>query len=317
MWWFLVGTLISGAACVFFGIRFFQISWWMGIIAVALTFVLAIIAARATGETDFTPIGAMGKITQLTYGLLAPSNTTINLSTASITGAGACHSADLLVSMKAGYLVGANPRRQALSQFFGVIAGALVCVPIYSIIVKAPPFIPGELASNSKEHAPPANASAAASPAAPSREPAEKTNLCTAEFPAPSAVIWKSVAELLSEGFSKLPAYSVLAMAIAGFLGIAIALAEEFMPRHYIKWLPSATGLGIAGVIKADQSIALFLGALAAWIWMKAHRSSGEKFIVAGSSGLIAGESLMGVTLKLWEGAPVIARGVWKSLGGG
>ena len=114
----------------------------MGIIAVLLTFVLAIIAARATGETDFTPIGAMGKITQLTYGLLAPSNTTINLSTASITGAGACHSADLLVSMKAGYLVGANPRRQALSQFFGVIAGVLVCIPVYQIIVRMPAFDP-------------------------------------------------------------------------------------------------------------------------------------------------------------------------------
>ena len=50
---------------------------------------------------------------------------------------------------------------------------------------------------------------------------------------------------------------------------------------------------------------------------MKAHRSSGERFIVSGSSGLIAGESLMGVTLKLWEGGPVIAKGIWHSLFGG
>jgi uncharacterized oligopeptide transporter (OPT) family protein len=316
MWWFLVGLVVSGGACVFFGYLFFDIRWWMGVIAVLLTFVLAIIAARATGETDFTPIGAMGKITQLTYGLLAPSNTTVNLSTASITGAGACHSADLLVSMKAGYLVGANPRRQALSQIFGVIAGVLVCIPVYSIIVRMPVFDP-------------AAQSAAAVPAVKSQkddgkqaakskaaDTSTKTNLCTSEFPAPSAVIWKSVAELLSQGFSKLPRYSVLAMIIAGVLGIAIALAEEFLPRHYAKWLPSATGLGIAGVVRADQSIALFIGALIAWIWMKAHRSSGERFIVSGSSGLIAGESLMGVTLKLWEGGPVIAKGVWHSLFG-
>ena len=143
MWWFLVGVLVSGASMrVISDISSSTSRWWMGVIAVLLTFVLAIIAARATGETDFTPIGAMGKITQLTYGLLAPSNTTINLSTASITGAGACHSADLLVSMKAGYLVGANPRRQALSQFFGVIAGVLVCIPVYSIIVRMPVFDP-------------------------------------------------------------------------------------------------------------------------------------------------------------------------------
>ena len=99
-------------------------------------------------------------------------------------------------------------------------------------------------------------------------------------------------------------------------LGIAIVLGEEFMPRHYAKWLPSATGLGIAGVIQAHQSLALFLGALIAWVWMKAHRASGDRFIVSGSSGLIAGESLMGVTLKLWEGGPVIIKGIWHSLFG-
>jgi OPT family oligopeptide transporter len=316
MWWFVVGVLVSGGACVFFGGLFFNVSWWMGVIAVLLTFVLAIIAARATGETDFTPIGAMGKITQLTYGLLAPSNTTINLSTASITGAGACHSADLLVSMKAGYLVGASPRRQALSQFFGVIAGVLVCVPVYSIIVRMPVFNPAAekaaAAAAAKSHKTAEKGTAEAKPA----DAATKTNLCTSEFPAPSAQIWKSVAELLSEGFSKLPRYSVSAMIIAAILGIVIALAEEFLPRHYAKWLPSATGLGIAGVIQAHQSIALFIGALIAWVWMKSHRSSGERFIVSGSSGLIAGESLMGVTLKLWEGGPVILKGIWHSLFG-
>ena len=39
---------------------------------------LSIVAARATGETDLTPIGAMGKITQLTYGVIAPGNMKTN-----------------------------------------------------------------------------------------------------------------------------------------------------------------------------------------------------------------------------------------------
>jgi OPT family oligopeptide transporter len=319
MWWFLVGVLVSGAACVYFGHLFFSIRWWMGVIAVALTFLLAIIAARATGETDFTPIGAMGKITQLTYGVLAPSNTTINLSTASITGAGACHSADLLVSLKAGYLVGANPRRQVLSQLFGVMAGIMVCIPVYLVIVRTPAFDPkAEQASASA--AKPAGAQKAENVADDKSQENQpdlsKTNLCTDEFPAPSVTIWKSVAVLLAEGFSKLPNYSVVAMCITGALGIALALADEFLPKHYAKWLPSATGLGIAGVVQAQQSIAMFIGALLAWLWMKNYPKSGEKFIVAGSSGLIAGESLMGVTIKLWEGAPVIYEGAKRYLFG-
>ena len=43
----------------------------MGVLAVVLTFFLALIASRATGETDITPTGAMGKITQLVFGVLA------------------------------------------------------------------------------------------------------------------------------------------------------------------------------------------------------------------------------------------------------
>jgi hypothetical protein len=35
-----------------------------------MTFALALVAARITGESDITPTGAMGKIMQLTYGVL-------------------------------------------------------------------------------------------------------------------------------------------------------------------------------------------------------------------------------------------------------
>ena len=77
-------------------------------------YVLAIVACRATGETDTTPVGAMGKITQLTYGILAPANVVTNLMTASITAGAASSSADLLTDLKSGYLLGGNPRKQTV-----------------------------------------------------------------------------------------------------------------------------------------------------------------------------------------------------------
>ncbi|MFM8379243.1 MAG: OPT/YSL family transporter, partial [Planctomycetia bacterium] len=58
--WFVGGTLAAGTACVLLGHWLFAIPWWMGILAVLVTFFLSIVAARATGETDITPIGAMG-----------------------------------------------------------------------------------------------------------------------------------------------------------------------------------------------------------------------------------------------------------------
>ncbi len=120
--WFLIGTLVSGAACVILGEVIFGITWWMGVLAVLVTFLLSIVAARATGETDITPIGAMGKITQLLYAMITPrivgSFMTTNLMTASITAGAASHSADLLTDLKSGYLLGGNPRKQTLSQLF-------------------------------------------------------------------------------------------------------------------------------------------------------------------------------------------------------
>ena len=42
----------------------FGIGWGLATFSVLLTFLLAIVAARVSGETGITPVGAMGKVTQ-------------------------------------------------------------------------------------------------------------------------------------------------------------------------------------------------------------------------------------------------------------
>ncbi|HEX3727355.1 MAG TPA: OPT/YSL family transporter, partial [Pirellulales bacterium] len=275
----------------------------------------SIVAARATGETDVTPVGAMGKITQLVYGFIAPTNLTTNLMTASITAGASAHSADLLTDLKSGYLLGGNPRKQTISQLFGVLAGTLVCVPVYLII-------------------------------------AQPSKLGSEELPAPAAKVWQGVAEMIAQTFGeptappdrqgekaapkaapstatpsteapaeaekagaesttpavkrpkKLDQTAMIAMAIGAIIGIVLTLAEEFSPPRVRKWLPSVTGLGIAGVVPAYNSISMFLGSLIAWVLAKVSPSLAEKYVVPVSSGLIAGESLMGVTIILWIEAP-------------
>ena len=49
-------------------------------------------------------------------------------------------------------------------------------------------------------------------------------------------------------------------MVIGGILGVVISLLEEFLPRKYVKWVPSATGFGLAGVIMPQNSFSMFLG---------------------------------------------------------
>jgi len=71
MSWFAAGQIVSFIALAWLGHASFGISVWESAIAVALSFWLALVACRVTGETDTTPVGAMGKVTQLIFGALA------------------------------------------------------------------------------------------------------------------------------------------------------------------------------------------------------------------------------------------------------
>jgi len=94
--WFVSGMVFSTAGLVVIGYFAFHIRPWLGVVAVLLAFVLSIVACRATAKPTRRRSGAMGKITQLTYGILAPSNIITNLMTAGITAGAAGSSADLL-----------------------------------------------------------------------------------------------------------------------------------------------------------------------------------------------------------------------------
>lgn len=161
--WFLRGTIACIGFTVVLAYWFFGIHPLLGLIAALLSVLLSIVACRATGETSITPVGALGKITQLLYGGLAQGNIQTNLIAGSVTAGSAMHSADLLTDLKGGYMLGSRPRHQFVSQFFGVMAGALFCIPIYCFVL--PPEVLG-----------------------------------TAAFPAPAAKTWQVVAELLAGG---------------------------------------------------------------------------------------------------------------------
>jgi OPT family oligopeptide transporter len=253
---------VLGAAAVFLGHLLFHITWWMGVIAVLATFLLVVVAARATGETDITPVGPLSKITQLTFGAIKPGDVTVNLMTANISAGATSHAGDLLTDLKSGYLLGANPRQQFFAQFFGVLAGGLIVVPVYFILIK------------------------------------DVSMLGTEKWPAPAALVWRGVAELLSKGVGSLHPTARIGLAVGGALGIILPVLEMLFPKHK-KFIPSATGVGLAFTINGFNTISMFIGALAALVLSKRAPKIHEQYTVAVSSGIIAGESLMGVFIAL------------------
>jgi uncharacterized oligopeptide transporter (OPT) family protein len=265
--WFVGGFVVLGAAAVALAHALFHVHVWMGVIAVFATFFLVVVAARATGETDITPVGPLSKITQLTFGAIAPGNVTTNLMTANISAGATSHASDLLTDLKSGYLLGANPRRQFIAQFFGVMAGALMVVPVYFILIPSPDLLGGE------------------------------------KWPAPAALVWRGVAELLSKGVESLPVSARWGLLVGAALGVVLPLLEMRFPRAK-KFIPSATGIGLAFTINGYNSISMCLGAALALYLGRYHAAWSEKYKVPVASGIIAGESLMGVAIALITALP-------------
>ena len=269
MSWFAAGQLISLIALAWLAHQSFGMPYWQSVVAVALSFALALVACRVTGETDTTPIGAMGKVTQLTFGALNPGNVNVNLMSANITAAAAASAADLLTDLKSGYLLGANPRKQFIAQFAGIFIGTVVSVFAFTLIVNKPEVIGSD------------------------------------QFPAPAAQTWAAVAKALSKGLDALAPVKVWSIVIGGAVGIVFSILPVIFPRQK-NYLPSASAFGLAWVFHWYYGVLFMLGALLAYGYRKKSPAQAEEFTYPIASGIMAGGALMGVALIFWQNGPEI-----------
>ncbi len=261
----LAGLALAAVLVVALQIALFDIHWSMAVVAVPMAFVLATVASRVAGETGIPPIGAIGKVSQLSFGVLAPGQAVTNLMTANVAGGAAGQSADLLNDLKAGYEVGASPARQIVAQCFGVLTGSLVGSWVYLQIIADP-----------------------------------VTQLLTPEWPAPAVATWKAVAETLSGGLGGIPESALVAMCISAPIGVFLALLERRLNGRALVWLPSGATVGLAFVVPASTSLTLFLGAFMAAVLHKVAPAWSARFLLSAAAGLVAGESLYGVVAVWW-----------------
>lgn len=272
MWIFVVGIPFVGALTVYLGHTWFGIHYWLGILAIPLVFIFTLIAVTSTGLTAITPGGALGKLTQITYGVLAPGNVTTNLMTAGITSEVSLNASNLLMDIKPAYMLGGKPRHQALGHVLGIFAGGLVAVPVFYSLFH------GDI------------------------------SLFTSEtLPLPSASIWKGVAEVLTQGLSNLHPTAQIAAVVGGVLGIVI----EVLNKKTLGRFPlSGVGLGLGFVLRFTDAWSMALGTLIFWAArqkFKDKSSVGYRAFVDNqetlAAGVIAGGSIIGIILILLETA--------------
>jgi uncharacterized oligopeptide transporter (OPT) family protein len=260
--WLILGLIPITIGLVVVQYLAFKISIGLGLIAVAMSFLVSLVCCRATGETDTAPVGPMGKVTQLLYAMLSGAKglATVNLMSAGVTAASGNASADLLLDLKSGYLLGANPRKQFLAQFFGIFFGIFAVIPAWYLMV-------------------------------PNKETLEAMN-------PPATNMWKATADLLTQGVHLLPKSAVWAIVIGAFIGLLLPVIEKLFPKAR-PYLPSAMGLGLAWVVPFQNALSFAIGAVIVFLWQRINRKNSDTFAVPLASGLVAGESLIAAFIAI------------------
>lgn len=175
---------------------------------------------------------------------------------------------DNLQDLKTGQLVGATPWRQQTALIVGVVAGSLVIPPILDLLNGAygfaggpPPSIPG-----------------------------------AAPLPAPQATLISALAGGVIDGDLR---WDLIGLGAA--LGVALVVVDELLIRtsgDKRKAPPLAVAMGI--YLPMATTIAVVIGAIAGklydtWVSKTSHAEVAKRLGVLLASGLIVGESLLGV----------------------
>lgn len=272
-----VGIPLVGALVVWLGHVFFGIHILLGLMCLPMIAVFTLIAANSTGLTSFTPTSALVKLTQAMTAVASPGNTAVNLATAGLTAEVTANSANLLMDIRAGWLLGAKPRAQAVAHIIGAIFGSIACTYAFYHLFD------GDISKFGSE-----------------------------AMPLPGAKIWQGVALVLSKGLSAIPVTARWAVLAGVLLGITMEWWQARRMAIIKRPLPiSAVGLSLGFVVPFSMSAAVVMGSILFAIGDKLGKSYGEGSILSRlftsddggvtlASSLIAGAGLMGLVLMFW-----------------
>ncbi|HSP81039.1 MAG TPA: OPT family oligopeptide transporter, partial [Myxococcaceae bacterium] len=261
---FLVGAGVLALAVAVLGQVAFGVPVYLGLLGVVLSYGLAVVACRVTGETDVNPSGPLGQVAQLAFGVMMPGNLLANTVAASLSGTTAASSADLLTDVKAGSLLGATPRQTFLAQLWGCVVGSVVIVPAFLLLVPDGSVL-------SEEH-----------------------------FPAPAGHFVAGVAKVFSSGFEALSTAARWGVLGGVLAGVGLTLVERQAPERVRRFLPSPMGVGLAFALPASLSLSLFLGSMASAVLARVRPAFALAAAVPLAAGLIAGESLVSLATALF-----------------
>lgn len=255
--WVGFGVAASAVALVVIQQVFFDVPFYLTLIAILLSVPLMLVGLRVLGETNWGPITQLTNMTQAAFAALAPGNLTTNLAMSGTTGTVASQSEAIMQDYKAGHIIGSTPRYLTYSQLIAAPIGALAVALAY------PAF--KELYGVGGDGG----------------------------LSAPGSVRIAGFSEVVVNGIAALPPYALEFMGIGAVVGILITLGET----RWRKWMPSPTGLGIGMMVPGMVVFSMVLGGILMSLWSRVHKRSADQMGMPLASGLIAGEALMAIII--------------------
>ncbi len=274
LWISFVGVPILSVLGCYVTHLFFGVPMWLALLSLPLIFLLTVICVNSMALTSWTPTSSLSKITQFAIGALDRTNPASNLITGGITAEVASNAANLLSDIKPGYMLGAKPRQQAIGHVIGIISGAIAATPLFFVLFLTPNAEGVRMAST----------------------------IASEEFPMPSALQWRGVAELISRGVSSLPQSAIYSMIGAALLAAFIEIATIIRRKPFPL---SSVSIGLGVILPPEYCLTMWIGAL--FFWWQARRqvkgSAGHRRWVEGMepvcAGLITGAALIGIANAL------------------
>lgn len=196
----------------------------------------------------------------LVIGMEGNSAILATLGVAAVVCCAACTAGDCSQDLKTGHLIGATPRSQQIAQIIGVAIPALVIAPVLTLLHTAYGIGDG--------------------------------------LKAPQATLFASISKALF-GQGELPYHMV---AIGAGLGVVILIADSFLQKQQTRFRLHLMPLAVGIYLPFTLAVPMFIGGLMRFLLDKKlqRRDEAEDAGVLVSSGLIAGEAIMGVVVAIF-----------------
>ncbi len=274
LWISFVGVPVLSVLGCYVTHLFFGVPMWLALLSLPLIFILTVICTNSMALTSWTPTGSLSKITQFSIGAIDRANPASNLITAGMTAEVASNAGNLLSDIKPGYMLGAKPRQQAIGHAIGIVSGALAATPLFFVLFLQPDATGARVAAN----------------------------LASEQFPMPSALQWRGVAELIQRGVTTLPMSAIYSMVgaaiVAAFIEIMTIIRRKPFPL-------SSVSIGLGVILPPEYCLTMWFGALFFWWMARRHAvgTAGHRTWIEGMepicAGLIAGAALTGIANAL------------------